>query len=78
GTVQAAEALKLIAGVGETLAGRLLMVDAFRMEWTTMALARTPDGEVCGGHGHRVGAVRSLPVCSPLPLAGAGAGGEGN
>ena len=50
GTVQAAEALKLIAGVGETLAGRLLMVDAFRMEWTTMALARTPDCEVCGGH----------------------------
>lgn len=50
GTVQAAEALKLIAGVGETLAGRLLMVDAFRMEWTTMALARTPDCEVCGRH----------------------------
>jgi hypothetical protein len=39
GTVQAAEALKLLTGVGETLAGRLLMVNAMSMEWTTMRLA---------------------------------------
>jgi molybdopterin/thiamine biosynthesis adenylyltransferase len=50
GTVQAAEALKLLAGVGESLAGRLLMVNALSMEWTTMKLARTPGCEVCGGH----------------------------
>jgi molybdopterin/thiamine biosynthesis adenylyltransferase len=49
GTVQAAEALKLLTGVGETLAGRLLMVNAMSMEWTTMRLARTPGCEVCGG-----------------------------
>lgn len=49
GTVQAAEALKLLMGVGTTLAGRLLMVDALRMEWTTMRLARVADCEVCGG-----------------------------
>ena len=48
GTVQAAEALKLLTGVGETLAGRLLMVNAMSMEWTTMRLARTPGCEVCG------------------------------
>ncbi|WP_066739806.1 molybdopterin-synthase adenylyltransferase MoeB [Cupriavidus sp. D384] len=48
GTVQAAEALKLLTGVGETLAGRLLMVNAMTMEWTTMRLARTPGCEVCG------------------------------
>ncbi|KAI3593914.1 Molybdopterin-synthase adenylyltransferase [Cupriavidus sp. U2] len=48
GTVQAAEALKLLTGVGETLAGRLLMVNAMTMEWTTMRLARTPSCEVCG------------------------------
>ncbi|KWR90070.1 HesA/MoeB/ThiF family protein [Cupriavidus sp. IDO] len=48
GTVQAAEALKLLTGVGETLAGRLLMVNAMTMEWTTMRLARTPDCPVCG------------------------------
>lgn len=48
GTVQAAEALKVLAGVGQTLSGRLLMVNAMTMEWTTMRLARTPDCEVCG------------------------------
>ncbi|MGO4326490.1 HesA/MoeB/ThiF family protein [Cupriavidus sp. M-11] len=51
GTVQAAEALKLLMGVGTSLAGRLLMVDALGMEWTTMRLGRAPDCEVCGG-GH--------------------------
>jgi len=50
GTVQAAEALKLLTGVGLSLAGRLLMVNALNMEWTTMQLARTPDCPVCGGH----------------------------
>ncbi|WP_059410390.1 HesA/MoeB/ThiF family protein [Cupriavidus basilensis] len=50
GTVQAAEALKLLAGIGTSLAGRLLMVDALGMEWTTMRLARAPDCEVCGRH----------------------------
>jgi molybdopterin/thiamine biosynthesis adenylyltransferase len=50
GTVQAAEALKLLAGVGDSLAGRLLMVNALSMEWTTMRLARTPDCPVCAGH----------------------------
>lgn len=49
GTVQAAEALKLLTGLGQTLAGRLLMVNAMTMEWTTMRLARTPGCEVCGG-----------------------------
>lgn len=50
GTVQAAEALKLLSGVGQSLAGRLLMVNAMTMEWTTMRLARTPDCPVCAGH----------------------------
>jgi molybdopterin/thiamine biosynthesis adenylyltransferase len=50
GTVQAAEALKLLAGVGESLAGKLLMVNALTMEWTTMRFARTPGCEVCGAN----------------------------
>ncbi|CAG2126958.1 HesA/MoeB/ThiF family protein [Cupriavidus plantarum] len=49
GTVQAAEALKLLSGVGKPLAARLLMVNALTMEWTEMRLARAPDCEVCGG-----------------------------
>lgn len=49
GAVQAAEALKLIAGIGESLAGRLLMLDARTMEWTTMRCVPNPECTVCSG-----------------------------
>ncbi len=48
GTVQAAEALKLLANIGEPLVGRLLMVDALRMDWRTMKLKADPKCPVCG------------------------------
>ena len=48
GSVQAAEALKLIAGVGTSLAGQLLMLDGRAMEWTRMRTARDPACPVCG------------------------------
>jgi len=52
GSTQAAEALKLICGVGESLAGRLLMLEGRRMEWSEMKLARNTACAVCGGiHG---------------------------
>ena len=47
GTVQAAEALKLLAGAGETLNGRLLILDALAMQWRTVKLARDPACAVC-------------------------------
>ncbi|QAU33259.1 molybdopterin-synthase adenylyltransferase MoeB [Janthinobacterium sp. 17J80-10] len=47
GAMQAAEALKLVAGIGKPLAGRLLMVDARSMEWTCIGLQRNPDCPVC-------------------------------
>ena len=49
GTVQAAEALKLLTGVGTTLNGRLLILDAAAMEWRSLKLARDPGCRVCGG-----------------------------
>jgi molybdopterin/thiamine biosynthesis adenylyltransferase len=49
GTVQAAEALKLLAGVGESLAGRLQMLDARRMEWSEVRASRRQGCSVCGG-----------------------------
>ena len=52
GSVQAAEALKLIVGIGQPLAGRLLMLDARAMEWTEMKAARHPACPVCS---HRPG-----------------------
>ena len=48
GTVQAAEALKLLAGIGQSLAGRLQMLDARTMEWTEIRMARQPGCAVCG------------------------------
>lgn len=47
GAMQAAEALKLIAGVGESLSGRLLLLDALAMEWRTVRLKRDPACAVC-------------------------------
>lgn len=47
GAMQAAEALKLITGVGQTLAGRLMMLDGRSMEWSTMHVERTPECVVC-------------------------------
>jgi adenylyltransferase/sulfurtransferase len=48
GTVQATEAIKLLLGVGETLAGRLLLVDALRMHFRTIRVRRDPECPVCG------------------------------
>ncbi len=58
GTTQAAEALKLLAGVGESLAGRLLMLDARSMHWDEIRLARQPGCPVCAGRRTPPGAER--------------------
>jgi len=50
GAMQAAEALKLLAGVGESLAGRLMLLEARAMEWTTIKLERNQACSVCGKH----------------------------
>jgi bacteriocin biosynthesis cyclodehydratase domain-containing protein len=47
GAAQAAEALKLIAGVGRTLAGRLLLLDALAMEWREVRVLKDPQCPVC-------------------------------
>jgi len=51
GSVQAAEALKLLAGTGTPLAGRLLMLDALSLRWDEIAIARQPGCVVCGQGG---------------------------
>lgn len=49
GSTQAAEALKLIAEVGVSLAGRLLLLDALAMQWREVRVPRDPQCPVCGG-----------------------------
>ena len=52
GTLQATEAVKLLAGVGRSLAGRLQLLDGRSLEWTEMRLRRQVDCPVCQ---HRLG-----------------------
>ncbi|MBL8519105.1 MAG: HesA/MoeB/ThiF family protein [Betaproteobacteria bacterium] len=48
GTVQAAEAIKLAAGVGMPLTGRLAMLDALTLRWEEVRFRRDPGCAVCG------------------------------
>lgn len=57
GTLQATEALKLLAGIGEPLVGRLLLVDALAMRFTPLEASRSPDCPLCGDR----------PVLAPPP-----------
>jgi molybdopterin/thiamine biosynthesis adenylyltransferase len=50
GTMQAGEAVKIVAGLGETLAGRLLLFDALASRWHEVRLARDPQCRVCAAH----------------------------
>ena len=51
GALQAIEAVKLITGIGETLAGRLLMVDALGAGFRSVRIARDPECAVCARSG---------------------------
>jgi sulfur-carrier protein adenylyltransferase/sulfurtransferase len=48
GVIQATEAIKLLAGIGETLSGRLLLVDLLRFRFQTMKVHRNRECAVCG------------------------------
>ncbi len=48
GSMQATEAIKVLTGMGETLSGRLLVMDALHMEMRTLKLKKDPDCPVCG------------------------------
>ncbi|MFZ6639358.1 HesA/MoeB/ThiF family protein [Undibacterium sp. TC4M20W] len=48
GSMQAAEALKVIMGIGQALSGRLLLLDALRMEWNSIGISKNMQCSVCG------------------------------
>ncbi len=50
GVIQATEAIKLILGTGDSLAGRLLLVDALEMRFRELKLGKNPECPVCGTH----------------------------
>jgi len=47
GAMQAMEAIKLLAGIGEPLAGRLMVIDAKTSQWRTMKVTKDPSCAVC-------------------------------
>jgi len=51
GAVQAAEALKLLTGIGQSLLGRLLLLDGLMMEWRQINLKKDPGCPVCTSRG---------------------------
>jgi sulfur-carrier protein adenylyltransferase/sulfurtransferase len=48
GTLQATEAIKLCLGIGTSLAGRLLLIDALGMQFHTVRISRDPSCPMCG------------------------------
>ena len=48
GSIQATEAIKVLLDIGETLDGKLLVLDALHMEWRTLKLKKDPSCPVCG------------------------------
>lgn len=48
GSIQALEAIKILTDLGETLEGRLLLMDMAQMEWRTLKVRRNPACPICG------------------------------
>lgn len=57
GSIQATEAIKLLAGIGKTLSGRLLTLDAGTMEFREIRLRQDPSCPVCSARQHQHTAV---------------------
>jgi len=85
GTIQATEALKLVLGVGESLSGRLLLIDALTMRFRTVRVQRDPTCPACGTReitqlidydeycgvpaAHTAGSANDVPELTPRQLA---------
>jgi len=50
GTIQATEGIKMLLGLGETLVGKLLMIDVMTMAFRTLSIQKDPDCPACGTH----------------------------
>jgi adenylyltransferase/sulfurtransferase len=71
GASQAAEALKLLAGCGESLAGRLLLLDGLGMDWRSIRLERDPGRRRSSATAWTTTSrLRAKPSRSPRPPSG--------
>ena len=68
GSIQATEVFKQILGIGDSLVGRLLLVDALTMEFRTMKVRRDPDCPLCGNHPTVTALIDYDQFCGTPPL----------
>lgn len=67
GALQALEAIKLITGAGQSLAGRLLIYDALAAQTSSFRIARDPGCPVCGDHPTQTGLIDYAAFCGAPP-----------
>ncbi len=67
GMIQAIEAIKLILGLGDSLAGRLLHFDALKMKFREFRLRRDPECPVCGEHPTIIAPIDYEIFCGTAP-----------
>jgi adenylyltransferase/sulfurtransferase len=67
GSLQALEAVKLLAGVGESLIGRLLLFDGLSLRWRELKLKKHPECPMCGTHPTITGLIDYEEFCGYTP-----------
>jgi molybdopterin/thiamine biosynthesis adenylyltransferase/rhodanese-related sulfurtransferase len=67
GSIQAMEAIKIILGIGDTLAGRLLAYDALEESFRTFKVNRDPDCPACGPNAGEIVIAEYDELCMPHP-----------
>jgi len=75
GSIQAAEVVKLIVGIGDPLVGRLLVHDALRQSWDDLSVQKNPGCALCGENPTVTRLVDYEDFCGMTPAAGAGIAG---
>ncbi len=70
GTIQATETVKLILGIGESLSGRLLLIDALDMDFRAVKLRRNPDCPLCGDEPTVTELIDYVQFCGGASLLG--------
>ena len=70
GTIQATEVVKLILGVGDSLSGKLLLIDALSMDFRTVKIRRNPECPLCGDTPSVTELIDYVAFCGGAPLTG--------
>ena len=70
GTIQATETVKLILGIGESLSGRLLLIDALDMDFRAVKLRRNPECPLCGDEPTVTELIDYVQFCGGASLLG--------